>query len=165
MRFFLIDGPCLCMAIAVLAGCSDDEDLKQAPRASSFEQTQELETLRQQNNDLNWEINRLKPKVPTESGLDMVRSKTTGLWYLDVQREPFTGRAVEKFEDGTWKGEVSFLKGNKDGVERYWYPNGRIRIESQWMNGQLHGFVTEWDNRGKLLKRRRFNRGEEVSVP
>tara|TARA_Y100001968_G_C19323552_1_gene700531 strand:- start:95 stop:556 length:462 start_codon:yes stop_codon:yes gene_type:complete len=153
------------MAIALLAGCSDDENRNPAPRASSFEQTEELENLRQQNNDLNWEINRLKPKVPTESGLDMVRSKTTGLWYLDVQREPFTGRAVEKFEDGTWKGEVSFLKGKKDGVERYWHPNGLIRIESQWMNGELHGFVTEWDNRGKLLERRRFRRGEEVSVP
>mgnify|MGYP001159663945 CR=1 FL=1 len=89
------------MAIALLAGCSDDENRNPTPRASSFEQTQELENLRQQNNDLNWEINRLKPKVPTESGLDMVRSKTTGLWYLDVQREPFTGRAVEKFEDGS----------------------------------------------------------------
>ena len=156
---------CLCLAIALFAGCSEEADRGQGPRTSSFEQTEELERLRQQNNDLNWEINRLKPKVPTVSGKDMVNSKTTGLWFFDLEREPFTGRAVDKYEDGTWKGEVSFFKGKKDGVERYWHPTGQIRIESQWMNGQLHGYVTQWDAHGKILKRQRFKRGAEVNEP
>jgi antitoxin component YwqK of YwqJK toxin-antitoxin module len=103
--------------------------------------------------------------VQTVSGAEMVRSKTNGLWYLDVQREPFSGCAVDKFEDGSRKGEASFFEGKKDGVERYWYSNGQIRVERQWMNGELHGYLTEWDTQGNLLGRKRYQRGEEVGVP
>jgi len=137
----------------------------QVSRASSFEQTEELEHMHQRNRDLVWEISRLRLKVQTVSGAEMVRSKTNGLWYLDVQREPFSGCAVDKFEDGSRKGEASFFEGKKDGVERYWYSNGQIRVERQWMNGELHGYLTEWDTQGNLLGRKRYQRGEEVGVP
>jgi len=153
------------MSMALTTGCFDDDDTGQVSRKSSFEQTEELEHLRLRNRDLNWEINRLKPKVSTVSGGDMVRSQITGLWYLDVQREPFTGRAVDKFGDGSWKGEVSFFEGRKDGVERYWHPNGQIRVEKQWFNGELHGYVTEWNLQGNISSRIRYQRDQEVANP
>ena len=156
---------CLASALVVFPGCSDDKGTGQVPRTSSFEQTEELERVRQRNRDLVWEISRLRLKVQMVSGAAMVRSKTNGLWYLDVQRKPFTGCAVDKFEDGSRKGEASFFEGKKDGVERYWHPNGQIRIERQWLNGELHGYLTEWDTQGVVLSRKRYQRGKEVAAP
>jgi antitoxin component YwqK of YwqJK toxin-antitoxin module len=150
------------LAIVYLSSCFDESENSQANRSSSFEQTEKLERLRRLNHDLNWEVNRLKPKVPSVPGKEMAKSKVTGLWYHDVQREPFTGRAIEKSAGGAWSGEVSFFEGKKDGVERYWHPNGQLRVELQWMSGKLHGFATEWDNLGNLLARKRFHEGEEV---
>ena len=103
----------------------------------------------------------MKPKVPTVDGRLMVLYND-GLWYHDVKLEPFTGRAVEKFENGSWKGEVSFFEGKKDGVERYWYPNAQISTETQWLEGRKNGFETRWNTQGKMTSRKLFHRDEKV---
>ncbi len=154
----------LSLVVAVLAastGCSDDSATNRHPSSSSFEQTQEIEILQRRIKDLTWEVSRMKPKVPTVDGRQMVLYGD-GLWYHDVKLKPFTGRALEKFENGSWKGEVSFFKGKKDGVERYWYPNAQISIETQWFDGRKDGFETRWDTRGKMTSRNLFRLDEKV---
>lgn len=150
--------------MALFAGCSDDDGVGQA-RTNSFKDAKELEDLRQRNQDLEKENSRLKLIVHahTVRGDDMVLSE--GVWYLDMHRKPFTGRAVNKYKDGSVKDEVSFLKGKMDGVERAHHPNGQVKLERQWLNGELHGYATEWDAKGKILRRQRFERNKEVGGP
>ena len=152
--------------MALFPGCSDDNGAGQT-RTNSFKDAKELEELRRRNHDLQRENSRLDLIVQTYTvpGEDMVFSKVNGLWYLDMHRKPFTGRAVNKFEDGTVKDEASFLKGKMDGVQRFHHPNGQVRLERQWLNGQLHGYVTEWDPKGKILGRKHFERNKEVAKP
>ena len=152
----------LASALILFSGCSDDNATGHLPRTSSFEQSEELERAQQSNRDLVWEINRLRLKVQIVSATEMVRSKINGLWYLDVEREPFTGCALDKFEDGSKKVEASFFEGKKDGVERYWYPNAQISTETQWLDGRKNGFETRWDTQGKMTSRKLFHRDEKV---
>jgi antitoxin component YwqK of YwqJK toxin-antitoxin module len=154
--------PLLVIALLIAStGCSDDSATNRNPSTSSFEQTQEIEILQRRIKDLKWEVARLKPKVPTVDGRQMVLYKD-GFWYHDVKLEPFTGRAVEKFENGAWKGEVSFFEGKKDGVERYWYPNTQISIETQWLDGRKDGFETRWNPQGKMTSRKQFHRDQKA---
>ena len=157
----------LCFAIFFLAGCSDDLENTQGNQTNSFKNAKELEDLRRINQSLQWENSRLKLVVAayTVAGDDMVFSKTNSLWYFDMHREPFTGRAVNKFKDGTLKDEASFFKGKLDGVQRFHHPNGQIRLERQLRNGELHGYVTEWDTGGRILNRKRFEHNKEVAQP
>ena len=104
-------------------------------------------------------------RLPTVSSDDMTFSKKTNLWYHDVEREPFSGRLSDQYEDGTPKGQVLMSAGKKQGRERYWHPNGQLRMESHWQNGQLHGTLTEWDTEGKVLRNQHYAAGKEVAKP
>lgn len=102
---------------------------------------------------------------PTVSADDMMFSKKTGLWYHDVEREPFTGRLSDQYEDGVSKGEGNMIGGKKEGRERYWHPNGQLEAESHWKNGKLHGALTEWDAEGKVTNRKQYANGKEIAKP
>lgn len=155
---------CFYVATAFLLGCSD-ENTPDTARSNSFKNAQELDELRKRNQALQWENSRLKLIIQahTVSGDAMVFSNANGLWYLDMHREPFTGRAVNKFNDGTIKDEANFLNGKLDGVQRFHHRNGQVRLERQVRNGQLHGYVTEWNEQGKIINRKLFERGKEIN--
>ncbi len=104
-------------------------------------------------------------RLPTVSSDDMIFSNKTGLWYHDVEREPFTGRLSDQYEDGSAKGEVLMSAGEKQGRERYWHPNGQLRLESHWQNGKLHGSLAEWDAEGKVLRKEYYAAGKKVAKP
>jgi hypothetical protein len=113
---------------------------------------------------LKWENVRLSLKVRTVDGSSLVRDKISNLWHHDVELEPFTGRAVEEFEDGRPRAEAHFLKGKKDGMERFWYPSGILKEEGQWFDNQANGMMRAWDEAGKLTKAVRYKKGELVEV-
>ena len=48
-----------------------------------------------------WENVRLGLKLRKVDGASLVRDKQTNLWHFDVERTPFTGRAVEEYR--RWK--------------------------------------------------------------
>ena len=75
----------------------------------------------------------------------MVKDKKTGLWHYDVERQPFTGRALS-FSDNSPRGEAD-LKGKKDGMERFWWPNGELKEQGQWFDGRAHGVFKSWDQK------------------
>ena len=59
-----------------------------------------------------------------------------------MERVPYTGMVVEKYAD------ASFLKGRKDGMERFWFSNGQIKEESHWFDGLANGLMTHWTETG-----------------
>jgi hypothetical protein len=132
-----------------------------APEIDPSEATELIRT----NESLAWELERLRLKLVTVDGADMILVRQTGLYHYDTQRKPFTGRAVSKFEDGALKYDGTFHEGKLDGVEKYGHPNGQLKKELTWLDGQLHGYVTEWDANGTLVSRKRYERGEEVNAP
>jgi len=90
--------------------------------------------------------------------------KRTGLWHHDVDRNPFTGRAIEVFPNDSPRGEADFHNGLKDGMERFWWPNGKLKEEGQWFAGKANGVFREWKENGETLKVVRYKNGQLVDI-
>jgi len=150
----------------LICGCEEDQpspvsEQRGESALSRRERIRELETDVQV---LKWENVRLSLKVRTVDGSSLVRDKTSNLWHYDVEFEPFTGRAVEQYEDGKPRAEAHFLNGKKDGMERFWYPSGILKEEGQWFDNQANGMMRAWDKAGELTKAVRYKNGELIEV-
>ena len=151
------------------SGCLDfgsDEvnEPAESEEKSAFDRKQKLKDLELQIESSKWENSRLSLKIRTVSGSALVLDKKTRLWHFDVEREPYTGRASELFINGSPRGEAGFIKGRKDGMERFWWPNGKLKEEGHWFDGRANGVFKEWNNFGELKKVIRFKNGEIIEV-
>mgnify|MGYP002827674015 CR=1 FL=1 len=148
------------MSVALLMSCGEEGA---APRketgAGAFEQKETIEQLKKENEILEWEMSRLGLKVAVVDGAELVKDKRTGRMHHDVERVGFTGRAVQRFPDGSLRFEASFLNGLEDGMKREWNARGLKLEESQWFEGNLHGLFRRWDESGRLLEEKRFKNG------
>lgn len=69
------------------------------------------------------------------------------------------------WEEGRVESEKYFdEQGRQHGVERYRHANGRVKWESRWKHGLLHGKTRQWDEKGTLLLETRFVRGTGIDV-
>jgi antitoxin component YwqK of YwqJK toxin-antitoxin module len=49
-------------------------------------------------------------------------------------------------------------------MERFWWPNGKLKEEGHWFDGRANGVFKEWSSLGELEKVIRFKNGEIVEV-
>ena len=75
---------------------------------------------------------------------------------------PFTGVAVEEFENGGVRSEISYLNGVQSGLSRDWYPSGQLRSESEFLDNSLHGESQEWFESGALKEKATYETGIEL---
>jgi hypothetical protein len=157
-----------CSVILALLICGCEEPKNESTEIHSNESAlSRIGKIRELEADLEvakWETVRLNLKLRTVDGASLVRDRTTNLWHFDVERIPFTGRAVENYENGSPRAEAHFLKGQKDGIERFWYPNGQLKEEGQWFNNLANGLMRTWNEDGKLTKALRYKSGELIEV-
>lgn len=152
--------------VLLFASC-EEEKTKLGNKSVTQSAISRIERIKELETDvevMKWENVRLSLKVRTVDGSALVRDKRTNLWHYDVEFEPFTGRAVEEFVRGKPRAEAHFLKGKKDGMERFWYENGILKEEGQWFNNQANGIMRAWDEKGKLSKAVRYKNGELIEV-
>lgn len=152
--------------VFLTVSCFDDEEVENSERSegNALDRREKIRQLELDVETLKWENSRLFLKVRSVNGSSLVRYKLTGLWHFDVERTPFTGKATENFPDGSPKAEASFLKGKKDGVERFWYANGKLKEESQWFDGLANGIIRTWGEDGRLTRAVRYKKGELIEV-
>lgn len=157
-RFF---GSCPSVLLsALLMSCGDEEaSPRKETGAGAFEQKETIEQLKKETEILEWELSRLRLKVRLVNGTDLVKHRLTGRSHYDVEREGFTGRAVQRFPNGSLQYEASFLNGQEDGMKREWNADGLKLEESQWFEGNLHGLYRRWDESGRLVEEKRFKNG------
>ena len=152
--------------LAFLLGC-EEENVVGGSKADGESALTRMEKIKELEADLEiaeWENARLSLKLRKVNGSSLVRDKRTNLWHYDVERTPFTGRAVELYTDGNPQAEAYFLDGQKDGMERFWYPNGQLKEEGQWFNNRANGLMRSWEENGKLSKAVRYKNGDLIEV-
>lgn len=166
MKYFSISLFC---ASLVLSGCLEifedgtkEELLKEGE--SAIDRKKKLKEMELEIQKLEWENSRLSLKLVTVDGEALVRFKTTGLWHYDVQRNPFTGRAFQSFPNESPRAEADFLLGRKDGMERFWWPNGKLKEEGQWFDGTENGVFRKWNEDGRITKIIRYKNGQITEV-
>lgn len=152
--------------VFLTVSCFDEDEAESTARSevNALDRREKIRQLELDVETLTWENSRLSLKVRSVNGSSLVKDKLSGLWHFDVERTPYTGRAIENFLDGSPKAEASFLKGRKDGVERFWYSNGRLKEESQWFDGLANGIIRTWSEDGRLIRAVRYKKGELIEV-
>jgi hypothetical protein len=140
-------------------GCSDSVNTEESKKESREEQLNSLES---KVDSLEWELSRLILKIRTVNGGNLVRDKTTNLWHHDVERVPFTGRAIE-YQDGRIPlAEAYFYNGQRDGTERFWFSNRKMKTEGHWYEGKRNGFFKEWNEDGTLISVEKYEENNLV---
>jgi hypothetical protein len=140
-------------------GCSDSVNTEESKKESREVQLNSLES---KVDSLEWELSRLILKIRTVNGGNLVRDKTTNLWHHDVERVPFTGKAIE-YQDGRIPlAEAYFMKGQRDGTERFWFSNGKMKTEGHWYEGKRNGFFKEWNEDGTLISVEKYEENNLV---
>ena len=156
----------LLFALVLLVGCEEETTVNHMNTSGESALTR-MERIKELEADIQiaeWENARLSLKLRKVNGGSLVRDKKTNLWHYDVERTPFTGIAVEQYADGSPQAEAHFLEGQKDGMERFWYPNGQLKEEGQWFNNRANGLMRSWDEKGKLSKAVRYKNGDLIEV-
>lgn len=60
--------------------------------------------------------------------------------------------------------EIQLVEAKRDGVARWYYPDGSVLRESNYKNGVLHGAHQVWDNQRKLVVDQKFDNGQRKSL-
>jgi hypothetical protein len=72
------------------------------------------------------------------------------------------GTFVWRFADGTTEWEESYAKGKKVGVERRFWPGGKMREEMYWLGDKLEGRSAFFDKDGKRTQCSEYHAGERL---
>ena len=92
-----------------------------------------------------------------------------GTWYMDdhengiytkayFKNDEYHGEIILNYEDG--RREVgTFNNGIMHGRYSSFYPNGMPKEKSIYIDGELHGKVTRWDEKGNEIYSREYYRG------
>ena len=119
----MIYAPFLMGLVILLTACEEDEPIltDNAAGESAISRREKIQQLEADLEVAKWENIRLSLKIRKVDGSSLVRDKKTNLWHYDVERTPFTGRAVEEYENGSPRAIFGGIQG--------W--NGKILV-SQW---------------------------------
>ena len=73
---------------------------------------------------------------------------------------PYTGRILEKYEDGSVALESSYLDGLPHGQQLRRFPNGNVALEAIFDNGVLSGIKTKWWESGIVREEEYWSDGK-----
>ena len=71
------------------------------------------------------------------------------------------GRHRKFYADGTIEEERYYINGGKDGVQRGWWPNGKLKFQFYCYNNEFEGKFEEWSDSGLLIKQFNYKNGYE----
>lgn len=98
------------------------------------------------------------PESPVEverSALELV----DGRLYREGETEPFRGKLVSYYEDGSLKSRSSVRDGLLDGLSEGWYPDGTQEVREAFREGVSHGTRIRWHANGQMAARARIVEG------
>ena len=64
--------------------------------------------------------------------------------------EPFSGRLIERYDDGATKRVTPYYEGKAHGLAKGWYPGGMSMYERLYEAGEKEGLHTGWWEDGRL---------------
>ena len=83
-----------------------------------------------------------------------------GILYRKNIDRPFTGRMLEKYDDGSIALESSYLDGLPHGQQLRRFENGKPALEAIFDQGVLSGVKTKWWENGKIREEEYWSGGE-----
>ena len=105
-----------------------------------------------------------KSDEPPVQTVDLSRTVERGGLRYEVNSEtPFTGVAVDKYENGQKKVEGTWKDGKEDGLRTRWHKNGKKALELTYKDGKKVGLATAWYENGQKAAEKTHKDGKVVS--
>lgn len=79
------------------------------------------------------------------------------------QGKPFTG-LIKHYANNILVGDEEFTDGHIGGVQRDYYPNGKVKKEYYKYHGKLDRHFKEWDEQGNLISYSRWEKGVKTET-
>ena len=96
--------------------------------------------------------------------IPFVKNKTNGIGYEFNQDSIII--SIIKYQMGSIAGIEKINrtdeKGNKQGVYKDFYSDGKLKEEKKYLDNQINGYVKSYDNKGNLKNTEKFNNGKEI---
>lgn len=74
------------------------------------------------------------------------------------------GRQRSWYAHGALKAEMNYINNHLDGLRREWYPSGRPMMECRYVINRLDGLCTEWHQNGQVKERIPYWNGEAHGI-
>ncbi|MDR1339810.1 MAG: hypothetical protein LBK58_07150 [Prevotellaceae bacterium] len=82
--------------------------------------------------------------------------------YIYYRGELFSGVEQWFYDDGTLGSETEYLDGIADGCGKWWYKNGQLGGEKFYKKGRVDGMVKEWFEDGRLKSAKEIHAGKSM---
>ena len=86
------------------------------------------------------------------------------LKYAPDSDKPYSGVAVEYYDNGQKKYELTYKYGERDGKSTAWYDNGQKWTEGTYKDGKPDGLWTRWYDNGQKENEPTWKDGEVISI-
>lgn len=73
----------------------------------------------------------------------------------------YTGIIEEYNDSGTLISEIKLVNGKKEGLSKFYWPDGKLKCEANYQNGIYHGSVTRYFENGNLFSSFNYDQGQE----
>ena len=100
---------------------------------------------------------KIKNSAQTVYEKDIVFAKKNGHAYF--KGEPFSGKVVSHYADGTISSFISYEKGLKHGNYYKFFQDGSTSFHGKYVNGKPHGYAVSWWSNGNLRSKSNFVNG------
>ncbi len=118
----------------------------------------------------------LKYKLSNETyGImkEKLKRKKEGVYYKD---KLYTGKAyknkgndkskkeISEYKDGILIKEMIYIKEKIEGIVKYYYESGELKIEESWKNNQKNGIAKKYNRDGKVILEIEYKDGKETGI-
>ena len=87
------------------------------------------------------------------------KARKDGLIYRDGIETPFTGRIIDRFDDGAVMMDSSYLEGQPHGLQARYFKNGNPALEATFDKGTLSGIKSRWWENGLIREEEYWSEG------
>ena len=87
-----------------------------------------------------------------------------GLNYEVNSQTPFTGSAVEYYENVQILSKINYKDGKKDGLSEFYMENGQLVSKSNYKDGELDGLLEWYFWDGSIVDKKNYKDGKEIPL-
>ena len=81
--------------------------------------------------------------------------------YIKGTDNPYTGKVVDKYSNGTKHFQAFLKNGKQDGITTEWYKDGSVKTKNSYVDGKHDGSTIWWQPNGKKIFETYFINGME----
>ncbi|MGB0145828.1 MAG: toxin-antitoxin system YwqK family antitoxin [Flavobacteriaceae bacterium] len=97
--------------------------------------------------------------------IDLVKLEQYNIAIIKNSGSYVTGRVISLNKNNLLRKEEHFSKGKREGSYKWWYANGKIGIEGNYLNNLKEGRYSTWYSDGRLKSIEFYHMGELEGNP